>query len=236
MSQKTEGTLINTIKNSTNELTMTGKPVLVQNNLGIFYGILERADTRKGTALLSNGYAISPERYITFVQFLNYVFDEVDEPDENSEIGYANGLMGGIRVVGSQALEGLKINTITDYATEGVQMVQRGSFEDSSVFREQLTSDIISLTGIYAIVPISEEATVRQSFNLSRHYIVHKLNDAMQQDIDEIGAIKIKDTFVPLKANNKIDMPDSGKDTRLRLTELVFDDSIGEGASHDATK
>lgn len=47
---------------------MTGQPVLIQNSIGIYYGTLERLDTRDGTALLSNGYTVSPKRHITFAQ------------------------------------------------------------------------------------------------------------------------------------------------------------------------
>ncbi|QQS19828.1 hypothetical protein IPL85_06250 [Candidatus Saccharibacteria bacterium] len=64
MAQKPEDKLLNTTQN--NDLTLTGKPVLVQNQLGIFYGTLEKADTRTGTALLTNGFMLSPERHITF--------------------------------------------------------------------------------------------------------------------------------------------------------------------------
>lgn len=49
---------------------MTGQPVLIQNSAGIYYGTLERLDTRDGTALLSDGYTVSPKRHITFAQLL----------------------------------------------------------------------------------------------------------------------------------------------------------------------
>ncbi|OYW85993.1 hypothetical protein B7Z17_01335, partial [Candidatus Saccharibacteria bacterium 32-49-10] len=76
MAQKPEDKLLNNIQNS--DLSMTGKPVLAQNELGIFYGVLEKADTRNGTALLSSGYMLSPERHITYARYLDFLDDTIE--------------------------------------------------------------------------------------------------------------------------------------------------------------
>lgn len=152
MSNNTENILIQTLSDQANaDLSMTGKPVLVQNQLGIFFGFLEKADTRKGTALLSNGYAIDPKKHLTFTQYLRFISSE----DRGNQLN--------IDVVRHVAQE----NTITDYATEGIGLYYVDLFNDETSYYDTPyaivpTVAILSLTGIYAIVPVTDDSDANQ--------------------------------------------------------------------------
>lgn len=174
MAQKPEDKLLNTTQN--NDLTLTGKPVLVQNQLGIFYGTLEKADTRTGTALLTNGFMLSPERHITFLQYLNFlngvVSDvlmdiaggEYDSEDDGSSLDpwdIAEKLFPNeISIANDEFLEHKRDISITDYAAEGVALVQFRTRAYSNTEVTQATSPSISLTGVIAIVAIDPNTQV----------------------------------------------------------------------------
>jgi hypothetical protein len=159
-----------------NNLTMTGMPVLVQNQLGIFYGTLEKADTRTGTALLTNGFMLSPERHITFLQYLNFlngvVSDvlmdiaggEYDSEDDGSSLDpwdIAEKLFPNeISIANDEFLEHKRDISITDYAAEGVALVQFRTRAYSNTEVTQATSPSISLTGVIAIVAIDPNTQV----------------------------------------------------------------------------
>ena len=152
MDKNPESKLIQTLnKQSEDDLSMTGKAVLVQNQLGIFFGILKKADTRKGTALLSDGYAIDPKKHLTFTQYLRFVCAE----DK------------GVKLSASLLRTVAHENTITDYATEGIGLYYVDSFNDSTNFYDAPhgivpSVDLLSLTGIYVIVPITDNGDASQ--------------------------------------------------------------------------
>lgn len=147
MDKNPESKLIQTLNTQAgDDLSMTGKPVLVQNQLGIFFGYLKKADTRKGTALLSNGYAVDPKKHLTFTQYLRFICSE----DKGNSLS--------IKTVRRVAHE----NTITDYATEGIAMYYIDTFNDEAVYHNTLVGiepsvGLLSLTGIYAIVPVADD-------------------------------------------------------------------------------
>ena len=222
MDKNPESKLIQTIKTKKDsDLSMTGKLVLVQNALGIFFGTLEKINTKDKAALLSDGYMISPERHITFTQFLNFRLKDVEAPDEDSPDGRSYALMPGVQPVTVEEFEQLKINTITDYATEGIKLVQRGEFDSLSVFRQQTISEQISLTGVQVIVPLVETATVGDVLHFSPHYVVHELNDSAREDWEEIEQIKIVDTFMQMINVAKSD--NSEDDTMHKMAELIVE-------------
>ncbi len=163
------------------DLSLTGKPVLVQNHLGIFYGFLEKSDSRSGSALLRDGFRLSPDRHITFSQYLDFLSSEIndryaeaeqqfsqeiadaEENDENSggvsfsEILDNHPLTPNEIVISSDVFNEHKNDlSITDYASEGVYLVQyRTSSHENSRYI-QSAAPLISLTNISAIVAISE--------------------------------------------------------------------------------
>lgn len=167
----------NAINNNklTDDLALTGKPVLVQNSLGIFYGFLEKSDSRSATALLRDGFMLSPDNHITFSQYLDYFSTEVEEIIGDMDYRFANSLDddGGETdetvdiinesiipneiLIDQKTLDEHKRNlTITDYASEGIFLVQRrtSTYENSKYI--QASSPLISLTNVIAIVAISE--------------------------------------------------------------------------------
>lgn len=174
MAQKPEDKLLNTTQN--NDLTLTGKPVLVQNQLGIFYGTLEKADTRTGTALLTNGFMLSPERHITFLQYLNFLNGvisdvlmdiaggEYDSEDDGSSLDpwdVAEKLFPNeISISNEEYIEHKNNISITDYAAEGVALVQFRTRAYSNTEVAQATAPSISLTGVIAIVAIDPNTQV----------------------------------------------------------------------------
>lgn len=184
MANKPEDKLLQNIQN--NDLSMTGKPVLVQNQLGIFYGRLEKADTRKGTALLSDGYMISPDRHITYTRYLDFVnsvikskFDEISrdidsiftpkEPYKNEDerqeyinaelqdnidifLKYKN---SEIIISNETFREHNLLTSITDYASEGIALVNWRTVDYSNTRHVQPAVGFISLTEVMVVVPIS---------------------------------------------------------------------------------
>lgn len=159
----------------TDDLVLTGKPVLVQNSLGIFYGFLEKSDSRSATALLRDGFMLSPDNHITFSQYLDFFSSEVDEiiGDMDKRFGDSLGDHGDETddtvdildesiipneiLIDQKTLDEHKRKlTITDYASEGIFLVQRrtSTYENSKYI--QAFSPLISLTNVIAIVAISE--------------------------------------------------------------------------------
>lgn len=177
MDKNPESNLIKTLnKQQDDDLSLTDKPVLVQNQLGIFFGTLKKSDSRKGTALLVDGYAISPDKHVTYAQYerLCNLENPTDIPDIdriNRSAGRGISLRIGSKIgfsvqkyktVYNQA----KQNTITDFALEGVATYRTVSdlrqLVSNSVkfYSDQNSVPLLSLSGIVAIIPISEDATV----------------------------------------------------------------------------
>lgn len=165
---------------NTNGLALTGKPALVQNNLGIFYGFLEKSDTRSGTALLRDGFMLSPDRHITFSQYLDYLSNDISDRywEMESEFSYALNASEEDEDVESADLmppdeddvipneilisqdtfdEHQRNLSITDYASEGIFLIQKrtSSYENSK--QVQSSAPLLSITNVIAIVAISED-------------------------------------------------------------------------------
>lgn len=165
-----------------NKFNINGKPVLVQNSTGIYYGTLEKFDTREGTVLLSNGYSISPQRHITHAQY-NQIINAgsmkkelVDsmhyrrlEQQEMFMHSLAKKL--SLDVIDYKGVDYDLIrsiatgNTITDYAIEGISRYYTVYDENYAVHGSAIrltdfdtfTVPIISLTGVSVVMPIDEE-------------------------------------------------------------------------------
>ena len=175
-------TAISTNNKTNDDLSLTGKPVLVQNHLGIFYGFLEKSDSRSGSALLRDGFKLSPDRHITFSQYLDYLSNEMDiqyvdandkymkalaeaeDAGENpGEIGFFEAIddfsITPNEILVSQDVfdEHRRELSITEYASEGVYLVQYRTSTHENSRHVQSNTPLISLTNISAIVAISEE-------------------------------------------------------------------------------
>lgn len=155
-----EDNLISTINKSDNDLSLTGKPVLVQNNLGIFYGFLEKFDTRNQTALLSDAFKLSSERHITFTQYLDFVNGEIKDKvkvqHQSSEVD--NILRNEIIIDQATLNEHARDISITDYASEGVYVLQfRTSTHENSRYIQN-TVPMMSLSGVVATVLLNDYA------------------------------------------------------------------------------
>lgn len=178
MAQKPEDKLLNTIQDQPNDLSLTGQPVLVQNNLGIFYGFLEKSDTRSGTALLRDGFILSPDRHITFSQYLDFLSGEMnqrltvtasraylagEEMDEEDLIDADNAMPNEILISESVFNEHKRSLSITDYASEGVFLVQHRTSTHENSKHLQTSAPLVSLTDVIAIVAISKKNTLYPS-------------------------------------------------------------------------
>lgn len=127
-----EDKLVRTINKTNDNLSLSGKPALVQNSLGIFYGILEKSDTRSGTALLRDGFMISPEKHITYLQYMDFIGKTLHDAVFNTTGGEHVAPME----VAIDKLTFLKYSrqlTITDYANEGIAEIYFRSGEYSNV-------------------------------------------------------------------------------------------------------
>lgn len=182
MAQKPKDELINVKQN--NDLSMTGKPVLAQNQLGIFYGILEKADTRNGTVLLSKGYMLSPDRHITYARYLDFldetveealyeaIRDEDEDDEDNEDIDPLENMRNKKENIEKMFADGKNIEiiidndtfnehhikaSITDYASEGIALVNHRTAYYANTSHIQEVSRLVSLTNIMAIVPVSND-------------------------------------------------------------------------------
>ncbi len=191
MADKPDGKLLHT--NHKDDLSMTGKPVLVQNNLGIFYGFLEKSDTRNGTALLRDGFKLSPDRHITFSQYLDFLSNEISDryweaesrfgdivhdSYENEEIDPTEHWPEKKDIVPNEILinqESFEEHTrdlaITDYASEGIFLVQKRTSTHVNSKHVQSSAPLVSVTNVVAIVAIAENR------------IEHPGMDAVQKEI-----------------------------------------------------
>lgn len=184
---------------SNDNLTITGKPVLVQNQLGIFYGFLEKSDTRNGTALLRDGFMVSPDNHITFTQYLDYLSDELlgshweivsdfdgsvneseDEQPDDSILDRPL-MPNEISITQDVFDEHKRDLSITDYASEGIFLVQRRTSSFENTRRKQSRSPLISLVNVVAIVAIAEDA------------IEHSVLRGSLDDIDRTGLVNTVD-------------------------------------------
>lgn len=192
MAQKPEGKLLNTI--SDNDLSLTGKPALIQNNLGIFYGFLEKSDTRSGTALLRDGFKLSPDRHITFSQYLDFLSNEMsdgywqamsefydalhDSEDGSNDVDPSESLPDEEDIIPNEILitedvflEHSRELSITDYASEGVYLVQRRTSTHANSKHIQASAPLMSLTNVIAIVAISEKPIVHPELEETKKQI-----------------------------------------------------------------
>lgn len=158
MAKNPEDKLVHAIKSKEHEnFLLTKKPVLVQNNNGIFYGTLEKSDTRIGTALLSNGHTISPEKYLTYVQWAR--LNDGNRPKIGATSKYYE---HDFDVVHSMAMQ----NTITDYATEGIApyyIVASSEMLESNptkFYSSIHLAPLLSLANVSVIIPIDETAGI----------------------------------------------------------------------------
>lgn len=159
-------TAISTNTKLSDDLTLTGKPVLVQNNLGIFYGFLEKSDSRTASALLRDGFRLSPDRHITFTQYLDFLLGEYskvrklawDAAEADNKPVRSELMARPNQIVIDEATfsEHKRDLSITDYASEGIFLVQRRTSSHENSRYVQATTPLVSLTGVSAIVSISD--------------------------------------------------------------------------------
>jgi hypothetical protein len=231
MANKPEDTTIEKTQNS--DLTLTGKPVLIQNNIGIFYGFLEKSDTRSGTALLRDAFKLSPERHITFSQYLDFLSNEMSDRYWEAENEFTKSFVGDEDVqpdgpppdeddiIPNEILidqdtfeEHLKDLSITDYASEGVYLVQKRTSTHENSNNVQSTAPLISITNVIAIVAISEQV------------IKHNGLAKVQKEIEDNGLISdvglYYDALTPMITFGLID---SNLQTLITYTNLEAEKS-----------
>jgi hypothetical protein len=121
--------------NINDALTMNGRPVLAQTAAGIFYGTLEKADTRNRTALLSKAYMLPKNGYT-----LQCMKAQVEES----------------RIANITELDNLPIPTITDLAANGPYIL---TIDDAFAGTSNLSQvTLLSLTEILVVVPVENPA------------------------------------------------------------------------------
>lgn len=198
MAQKPEDKLLKTIQAHNNDLILTGKPVLVQNNLGIFFGFLEKSDTRSGTALLRDSFMLSPDRHITFSQYLDFLSGELSRQltatamnnsgadqdfDDFEQLANAESdcfdIPNEILVSESEFNEHTRPISITDYASEGVFLVQRRTSTHENSNHLQTHTPLISLTDVTAIAAISDKSTSMYSSMLDIELLAEDIKPDM---------------------------------------------------------
>ena len=113
---------------------------MVQNALGIFYGIVEKIDTESGEVLLRDGYALPSYGYITLSNA-----DLVEDIEMDQEM-----------------VESQPVPTITELAANGPYILPLdGLIVNTS---DLAKVPIISLSNVLAIVKINSNKKTRQSF------------------------------------------------------------------------
>lgn len=122
---------------STPTKVLNGVGVLVHTSFGLFYGTLEKYDTRYGTALLSQGYRLPNYGYTTLENRVYFEDQSGMMPDDIS------------------SLKEYPLPTITDLAAEGVLVLMA---EDIIMETSHLAPiSQISLTGVNVIVPVGDK-------------------------------------------------------------------------------
>jgi 5-methylcytosine-specific restriction protein A len=119
--------------NINDTLMMNGQQVLVQTTAGIFYGTLEKADTRNSTALISNAYMLPRNGYTS--QYQKPFIEET----------YFTNMA---------QFDSLPLPTITELAADGIYMLVA---DDLFVDTSSLSSiKLVSLTNVLVIVPVAD--------------------------------------------------------------------------------
>ncbi len=177
------------VQSDTNDFSMIGAQTLVQNQIGIFYGILEKVDTRNGTALLRDGFMLSPDSHITYTEYLNFLEKELDQYVKSAEIKRSKStkLNMPIQIIVSveEFTSKNQVSTIADYASGGIAFVRhQNTFgQDTHV---QNTLPYISLTGVSVIVPIISRVQFTTDYvseaNLEK--ILGNLDDILDENIN----------------------------------------------------
>lgn len=173
-------------------LQLNGTPVLVQNTLGIFYGILEKSDTRNGTALLRDSFMLSPERHITFSQYVDFLYGTIEMAylDSIGKIEEADGEeyfepepVNEIVVDHETFSEHTRNLSISDYASEGIALVQYRTSTYWNAHQLQRVTPLISLTNVLAITSISHRAA-------AIHHKLRELFDDVEEQTGEPGFLQ----------------------------------------------
>jgi hypothetical protein len=135
-------------RSSRPEVKITGGKALVQTNTGIYYGTLERIDTRYGTALMSDAWTVP----IEYTLAENTAGELIDT--------YGTNITDGINLtIAPDDFAQYPKGTITSLASEGIVVAQKERIGNTIGG----TADILSLTGVVAVAPIINER-VMQSF------------------------------------------------------------------------
>lgn len=197
-----------------NKFNINGKPVLVQNSTGIYYGTLEKFDTREGTVLLSNGYSISPQRHITHAQY-NQIMNadsmkkDLINPMHHRRLEQQEMFMHSLAkkykldVIDYKGVDYDLVrsiatgNTITDYAIEGISRYYTVYDENFTVHGsairltdfDSFTVPFISLTGVSVVIPIDE----------NHELTFHELGN----DDEDLGfTMPVLETFIAAGSNS----------------------------------
>lgn len=250
MADKPNGKLLDINKNE--DLSLTGRPVLVQNNLGIFYGFLEKSDTRSGTALLRDGFKLSPDRHITYSQYLDFLSNEMSDrywaadeeymeawtasdDDHSLDIDPEELLPTGKSIIPNEILisqesfrEHSRDLAITDYASEGIFLVQRRTSTHVNSKHVQSSAPLISVTNVVVVAAISEQT------------IDHPGMESIKKEIEDHGSISeagiYYDALTPLMTFGLVGNDTSFMSVYLRAKEhSSFNTSIDEWLSHFAS-
>ncbi len=139
---------------------ITGKKALVQTTSGLYYGTLEKADTRYGTALLSNAWEIPSEYAIDETSAMRVIAKcMVDEK--------ATAVSAHIKP--SDFARYVKESTITDLARTGIVVASATLRHNNPCSKIPL----LSLAGVVAIAPLADkeaERSFEQPYRTSKNY------------------------------------------------------------------
>jgi hypothetical protein len=164
---------------------LTGKKALVQTDKGLYYGTLEKIDTRYSTALMTDAWEIPREFAL-------------DEDSADNLLAFYDEKYKEI-VIERSAFDNLPKGSLTSLASEGivVVMTEEGSPSCSMV-------DLLSLTGVIAVAPITDE-DIQYSFD--EPFYLTRITDNILKDhgitveSDEkssiIGILVVPDEKIP---------------------------------------
>jgi hypothetical protein len=127
------------------KLSMIGKKALLQTDRGLYYGTLEKADTRYCTALMTDVWEVPRE----------YALDEISAKNLVHKYKAAADSSGDVRVK-KGVFSACPKGSLTGLAAEGIVVA---SPEENSPACGKAA--LLSLTGVTAVAPITDERVLR---------------------------------------------------------------------------
>ncbi|MDR2063758.1 MAG: hypothetical protein LBQ02_03130 [Candidatus Nomurabacteria bacterium] len=194
-----------------NKINLTGGKAIVQTDTGLYYGTLEKADTRYGTALLADAWMV-PLEYVLD----EYVAAQLIENGNLEDDGY-------FVKVHPSLFDSYPKGNITSLASEGIVVAIVDEVSPACG-----KAKVLSLTGVTAIVPITERHII-ESFN--KPYVSSISNTGIEITSDELEELWSKNPIrkpVPSTPNQSSAHKTfhSEEESRNRRKKKYGDDSV----------